>query len=121
MAHLAEVEEAVSAVEGADSLPVEVCSSGAAAVVAQLTQEQDAVDLEELPRSAHLTRSTVRCALWWSLSMLLIAIRDGQIRARLRERDVLRIHQHQDPLLQRAHLPREQGRFHRAERMRPRD
>lgn len=30
--HLAEVEEAASAVQGADSLPVEVCSTGAEAL-----------------------------------------------------------------------------------------
>lgn len=64
MAHLAEVEEAVSAVEGAGSLPVEVRSSVAAAVQElQLTHKQDAVVLEAPLRSVHPTRSLVRCAV----------------------------------------------------------
>ena len=35
--------------------------------------------------------------------------RNGQVRSRLRKRDVLRIDKHKDPILQRAHLSREQG------------
>jgi hypothetical protein len=61
-AHLEEVEEAVSVVDAAVLLPVEVCSSGAAALQElQLTPRQDVVDLEELLRSVPLTRSMV-CA-----------------------------------------------------------
>lgn len=78
----------------------------------QLIQEQDAVVSEAPLHSAHLIRSSVRCAMVYSLTSLLIVRRDGQVRARCRERDVLRIHQHQDPLLQRARLPREQGTYH---------
>ena len=66
---------------------------------------QAAVDSE-----AHLlvlqTKSSV-CAALLMCADLAYRLRNGQIRTRRRERDVLRIEQRQDPILQRAGLPRE--------------
>jgi rRNA processing protein Gar1 len=96
-----------------DSLLAEVCSRLGALYDFLTNARQDAV-VSEL-HSDPQTLLSVRYSDPTAKEITNGYARNGQVRPRLRKRDVLRIDKHQDSLLQRAYLSREQGTYHTVE------